>query len=225
MKHINVIITTPGNSMSSTYVISLVKTITELHKRKISWYFYTASSSHVGDAREITIAGNVEDPYGTTVPLNNLFSYDKIMCIDSDISWEPEDFLKLYYSKKDIVSGVYLMTTGTTTSASSIFADKHTEEYIKSLKDDIEICYSGLGFTCIKSGVFEKLSKPWFQSININIKKDDGTFEYTHITGEDTSWFLRVKELGFKVWLDPTVCVTHHKTVPLRIKRNINKGE
>jgi GT2 family glycosyltransferase len=33
--------------------------------------------------------------------------------------------------------------------------------------------------------------------------------------GEDISWCKRVTDLGFNIWFDPRVKVTHHKTMKL----------
>jgi GT2 family glycosyltransferase len=35
------------------------------------------------------------------------------------------------------------------------------------------------------------------------------------IMGEDISWCARAMDLGYKIWMDPSVLVSHHKTVQL----------
>ena len=50
--HVNLLIATPGHSMLSGYVTSLLATAAELSKRNISFAYTTRYASHVADARE-----------------------------------------------------------------------------------------------------------------------------------------------------------------------------
>ncbi len=67
----------------------------------------------------------------------------------------------------------------------------------------------------MKPGVFEKMTRPWFQSAIVSYYNDDGSEYKFPLMGEDLSWCHRAKELGFDIWFDPTVKVTHHKTLQL----------
>ena len=83
---------------SSQYVKSLVETLAECEKRGISYKWLNNYSSLVHHARELTASGSEDrilDPMQTK-PGGNEITYNKIFWIDSDISWETEDFFKLY---------------------------------------------------------------------------------------------------------------------------------
>lgn len=214
--HINLIIATPGHSMMASYVKSLISTIDELSKRGISVTFTNAYASHVGDAREVTISGTFNNSLTEQKPLEGAITYDKILWIDSDIAWTPENVIELYESDKDIISGCYLLASGEVVAYEKLFGPPFLHEQVMNMVEPVEVSSVGFGFLCIKSGIFEKLSRPWFQSTN-GTYIDPETKKETifPIMGEDVSWCKRVKDLGFKIWLDPNVKVLHHKTMKL----------
>ena len=214
--HLNVLIATPGHSVMSQYLGSLLQTTQELNRQGISWGYLNRYASHVGDAREITIGGPDPQDAADSRPLKGAVTYDKIFWIDSDIAWTPEQFLHLYNSDKDIVSGCYLLANGQVVAYPEVLGAPLTIEQIKDKKDLIKVHGVGFGFVCVKQGVFESLSRPWFQSAWIS-KKDETTgdvFEFP-LLGEDISWCERVGRAGYQVWLDPTVQVLHHKMMTL----------
>ena len=115
--HYNVIIATPGMDMDGGYVRSLTETIAELNNRNISNIWIGDHFSIVNLAREFTLdAGYLLDEneidYSTKGPIRDTVTYDKIFLIDSDISWTPDQFLKLYNSDKDVISGIYMTAMG-----------------------------------------------------------------------------------------------------------------
>lgn len=213
-KHINLIIATPGASLGNYYVKSLFKTAAALAEKNISWAWINDASSNVFDARETTIIGNRNNDITQTKPLNGEITYDKIIWIDSDISWEPEDVVKLYESDKDIITGAYLLASGEVTIYPEVLKRGLSWEEFKEKKELFEVDGAGFGFVCIKNGVFESMSRPWFQSVPVTVEADNKTYKF-NILGEDLAWFLRAKELGYSVWVNPDVKVTHHKTMKL----------
>ena len=200
MQHVNVIICTPGHSVMNAYFKAFLETINELNKRGISWAWSGDYSSHVGDAREITFHGNV--------------TYDKLMWIDSDIAWKSEDFIKLYESDKDIISGAYLLASGEVVAYKEELGKPYNYEEVLKMDTPVQVSGAGFGFICIKQGVFEKLSRPWFQSTPVTVKSEGEEFTF-QMMGEDLSLCYRAKEAGFKIWFDPTVRVMHHKMMRL----------
>jgi len=162
--HYDVIITTPGHSMNQLYVLSLVGTIKELEKRGISWAYFSQYASNVVEARENTILGgsNIPESHRINEPMFGSVTYNKIFMIDSDIEWHPDDFMKLYESEKDAITGAYLMASGNKTTIcewnpEAVFeAPPHLDkQQILDRTEIFPITGSGLGFACIKSGVFE----------------------------------------------------------------------
>ena len=89
MTHINIIIATPGHSMMSVYVHSLLKLLDSLNAKGLTWAWSSEYSSHVGDAREMTLNGGSENSYTEQRPFKGEVTYDKILWIDSDITFNP----------------------------------------------------------------------------------------------------------------------------------------
>jgi hypothetical protein len=196
--HINLVIATPANSFVPDYVKSIVSMSRVFAERAISATFLTSGGSYIPEVREYTL-DNDRDHSSREICEGRL-TYDKIMWIDSDISWKPEDILKLYYSDKDIISGCYKFVDGTI-AISKDSQSRMTVQELNSFSDPFKIDSCGFGFLCVKSGVFETFERPWFS-----------TEDYM---GEDQTWCNRAKGYGFEIWADPSVRVVHHKNVSL----------
>lgn len=216
MSQVDVVIATPGGSLTGQYVKSLLETIGELSNRGISSVWLNRHASHVADAREITLANTLENSIHDSRPLHGALEYKKIFWIDSDISWQPADFMRLYDSDFDIVSGAYMLATGEVTAYPERLKSGFSVESVLKMSEPVKVHSVGFGFLAVKSGIFERLSRPWFQSVPVTLV-DPGTgkeFAFP-IMGEDISWCERVGRLGYDIWFDPTVRVTHHKNVAL----------
>lgn len=216
VKKVDVIICTPGHSVMGGYLRSLLMTVEELNNRQISWAFANDYSSHVGNAREITLNGSNQNSILERRPFKGEVEYKKLFWIDSDITWQPQDFMKLYESEKDIISGAYLLASGEVTAYKEKLGRSFTYEEVKEMKEPQQVHGVGFGFLAVKQGVFESLSRPWFQSAIVTMKDTETGEEFTFpLMGEDISWCERVNQAGFEVWFDPTVQVTHNKMVKL----------
>ena len=202
--------------MMSTYVKSLLAATQKLSEKGITWAWSSEYSSHVGDAREMTLNGGPQNEIKNTSPFRGTVDYDKILWIDSDIAFTPEDVIKLYESDKDILSGAYLLADGTVTAYAKRLEAGYTYEDILKMEEPLKVYGVGFGFVCVKKGVFEKLSRPWFQSVPVTMTDAETKEEFTFpIMGEDISWCERVHQAGFDVWLDPSIRLTHHKMMKL----------
>jgi hypothetical protein len=211
MQKVNVIVATPGYSVMSSYVKSLLSLSAAFAEKQISWMWFSEYSSHVADAREMTINGDNINSLDQKKPFKGKIEYDKILWIDSDIQFTPQDAIKLLDSDKDIISGAYLLPFGEVTAYPKLLKPGYTYEEVLRMTEPVKIAGCGFGFLAVKSGVFESLSRPWFQSAIV--EQEDG-FRFP-MMGEDLSWCKRVTDLGYEIWLDPTVRVTHHKTMKL----------
>jgi hypothetical protein len=228
MEHYNVIIMTPGYNMEGRYVISLLATVRALESQGISWAFSSVGFSDVAIARENTVLGRttfgLNNNYAS--PLSSQATYDKLFLIDSDIYWESEDFLDLYYSEYDLVSGIYLQSDGETTTVlrdtnKSTASESFTTGIRAMLKNEVsqysapfEISGAGLGFMCIKRGVFEAVERPWFE--HGSVRKQTSDTEFTvEMLSEDISFLRKVGEAGFKIYADPRIKVGHVKKTNL----------
>jgi len=211
---VNLMILTPGHSLMGQYVNSLLATTKILDEAGITWGWSNEYASHVSDAREMTLSGTKTNNILNNIPFEGNIEYDKLLWIDSDIAWKPEDVLRVYNSDKDIISGAYLLATGQVMWQKELLGEFYTYEELLNMEDIVEIGGTGFGFVCVKQGVFESLSRPWFQSASIAIKLNGSDYHF-NIIGEDISWSKRVKDVGFKIHGDPQVKVTHHKMTTL----------
>lgn len=213
--HFNVVIATPGSKLESGYVKSLLGTIHVLQANNVSWIFQNEYASLVTNAREATITGSRNLEVFNTSPGKGQYTYDKIFCIDSDIVWNPEHFIKLLQSDKDVVSGVYFEEQG-----ASAMIHRNKKDYRPMSREEIAELNSkgevfpvygvGLGFVCIKAGVFESLKRPWYGLGKVVQEIDGVTYELP--LGEDLHFCERVAENGYQVHVDSSVIVGHIKS-------------
>jgi hypothetical protein len=211
MTHVNVIIATPGHSMMSSYVKSLLQLAGKLNEKGLTFAWSSEYSSHVADAREMTLNGDNQNEIHEQRPFKGAITYDKILWIDSDIAFNPDDAIKLIESDKEIISGAYLLASGEVTAYKKMLGPGYTYDEVKDMTEPVKIEGCGFGFLAVKSGVFENMTRPWFQAAMATT--DDGiTFP---IMGEDMSWCKRVTDAGHEIWFDPSVKVTHHKMMKL----------
>ena len=212
--HINLIIATPGHSVMAPYLKSLLAATRELDHQGISWAFSQEYSSHVADAREMTLNGDNQNDIRESRPFKGQLTYDKILWIDSDIMFTPQDVIKAYESEFDVVSGAYTLASGEVVAYKELFGQGYTMDEVKALTEPVKIFGAGLGFFCVKSGIFESLSRPWFQSV-LGTKIIDGKSFTFPIMGEDLSLCKRINDAGFEIYLDPAIKLIHHKTFKL----------
>lgn len=215
-QHADLIICTPGHSVMSGYLRSLLETTQELNNRGITWAFSNEYSSHVGDARETTLSGTKQNSLDDSRPFHGNLTYNKLIWIDSDISWTVDDFMKIYESDKDIISGAYLLGNGDVTAYKEQLGRPYTYGEVLEMTEPTVVSGVGFGFLGVKKGVFESISRPWFQATEATLKNLDTKEEFSFmIMGEDIAWCKRVQDAGFKIWFDPTVRVQHHKMMKL----------
>ena len=200
--------------MDAHYVKSLMATCEKLMDEGITFTFLSEYSSFVPHAREATAMGSKELRYDKNKIAMGRLTYDKIFWIDSDIVWTPEDFLKLYLADLDVVSGLYLLDDEKSVPIQAV------NDFIRLDKGNVQFRTEafqagavGFGFVCIKSGVFESMPRPWFKLARLN--RGDERPEL--MVGEDFSWCYSAIENGFKIWVEPTVQVTHRKIRDLKI--------
>ena len=203
--------------MDANYVKSLIDTINVLNDEGITYKFLSEYSSQVAMAREATASNSLNLNAFSSLPGAGEFTYDKMFWIDSDIGWTPKDFIDLYISKKDIISGIYFNNKGLA-MIKGIGNDEHptTITNIKNFSKGIfEIESAGFGFICVKSGVFESMERPWFDTEYFELTDGEKVVKLPY--GEDFSWCVKARKNGYKIFADPTVLVDHYKTMKVGI--------
>lgn len=138
---------------------------------------------------------------------------NRFFMIDSDIVWKPEDFMRLLAlsQKRDVICVSYPAKKEPTT-----FFIRRDES--KKLVPDkyglLEVQGAGLGFTVITREVAEAVSES-SEDIHDEISGTTSKSIFKigsvdgHRRGEDMAFFDKISELGYKVFLDPTISLGH----------------
>lgn len=212
--HYNVVIATPGKDLDHYYVASLIKTTKWLNQNGYTYHWTNVASSFIPSGRELTALDNEgKHNWETNQIGSGKYTYDKIFWIDSDISWEPQDFQTILESDKEVVGGLYLTSLEGTVAVAKYAPDgsgkpakTHEKEFFM-VDQETEVFGIGFGFVAMKSGVFEKMKRPWFK-----IREMEWDYATVNV-GEDYSWSMNARDAGIKTYVNPTVKVKHHKNV------------
>ena len=99
------------------------------------------------------------------------------------------------------------------------------KDYSKCKIPLMPVSYTGLGWTLVKKGVYEKLPYPWFYGTKITMKKSISIDEddvsnnkevnIVDYTAEDVTFFLNLKKIGVTPYVDPRSLVGHEKPIVL----------
>lgn len=143
----------------------------------------------------------------------------RLFWIDSDIVWEPDDFLRMLglSAHMDIVCGAYPLKLDTRKA----FVIRNSDPTKATINPYgcVKIEGLGLGFTVMTREAVEKVvaTKPRIFNEGSSETIADvfriDTFE-GRLRGEDMAFFDDLRDLGYELWLDPTVDLGHvgHKT-------------
>ena len=201
----------PGNNFSNRFLKCWTNLIRELHKRDIEYELLSQYIPNVYKVRSLLLGA--DRTFGQyQAPWQGKKEYDYIMWIDSDQVFEPNDFFKLLEHDKDIVSGLYLRKPqGDTLNDIPIefacFNEDGKRLYTNEVNGELRKVWSnGMGWMLIKKGVFEKIEYPWFGPV----------IEGLGFHGEDVSFQLRAKDVGFDSYVDTSIIVGHEKEVVLK---------
>lgn len=96
------------------------------------------------------------------------------------------------------------------------------KDYSKCKIPLMPVSYSGLGWTLVKKGVYEKMTYPWFYGTKISMNKtitigdDDSNVtenrEIVDYTSEDVTFFINLKKIGVSPYIDPRSVIGHEKS-------------
>jgi hypothetical protein len=216
-----VIFCVPGRSFSPLFLESWTNLVGYCIRAGIQ---FAVSGSRVGianlfDVRNLCLGGHVSKGENQK-PFNGEVNYTHLMWIDSDIIFNQDQFQRLLNRDRDIISGLYHMAGPKQEFAAvreldnEYFSKNFSFQYLRQSDIDghsepLEVSYAGLGFMLIKKGVVEALTYPWFRPLEQRVGN------LVDIYSEDVSFCLRVREAGFKIFVDPTVILGHEKTTIL----------
>lgn len=147
---------------------------------------------------------------------------DKMLFLDDDISWNPEDAYKLVMKDKDVVAGVYPLKSDVEEYPAYFPTDSNRRAKIED--DLMEAVRIPGGFLAIKKEVFLKLQEAYpshkYTEIQRGIKEPkprdfcdffpQGVNANKQWEGEDYGFCRLWVDIGGKIYVMPDVDFTHH---------------
>lgn len=151
--------------------------------------------------------------------INNT-EHDYLFFLDSDIGFNPEDVLKLLAHQVPIVSGAYPM---------KIIPERYCVDIVQPEErrgDLVKINGNGMGFVLIHRQVFLDIAKHFsglkytpsdYHSDTPHTEAEfNNSYHYfaeqqtqNGFMSEDKSFFYRAQQVGYNIWLDPTIKLSH----------------
>jgi glycosyltransferase involved in cell wall biosynthesis len=136
-------------------------------------------------------------------------NYDYLFFIDSDCEWEPEWFFNLLDRPEPIVGGSLIKK-----SENEGYTVKLMDKNLKYSQDNklIEVDGVGTGFMKLSRFAIQKLweiSEPYLSEGEEHRMICDIKVENGDLISEDYVIGNKWRELGYKVWLDPTITLNH----------------
>ncbi len=225
-----VVIATPcyGGLVNHAYMNSVLRLMTAVSNTIPLSILLLGNDSLIPRARAMLVANFLENADAT-----------HLMFIDSDISFEPAQFERLFAQDKDFVAAMYPVKKIDWTSQPDIHsrgepADTAGLNYVGVLcsGDDMKVenqfataIYAGTGFQLIKRHVFEKLAAAHpelaFSNIHATISSTaSGNNQFAlfdpmidpdtgEYLSEDFAFCRRWRALGGEIWLDLRSQLTH----------------
>jgi len=159
-----------------------------------SWIPYSPRNKRIDDARN------------ESVDFARMHGAEYIMFIDDDVLVPPYALLRMLERNKDIVNGVYVGKNDVT-PLPLLFREQVSGSYLDwKMGEFIQIDSAGCGCTLIKTSVFDRLEKPYFQ-INFNLTGAENS-NYGQGT-EDLFFYGKCRKAGIEVWADTSIQCGH----------------
>jgi len=147
--------------------------------------------------------------------------YQKLLFVDADIEFSPEDVAKLWNMDTDIAVAAYSMKRPD--NPLSAWKDGELLEIAEDTPNPLEVEYAGTGFMMIDRGVFLKMRQEWPEIEHIEgqdltpcwaffdcrVEDDKGKKVYL---SEDYFFCKRARELGYKILMDTSIRLGHWGT-------------
>ena len=141
--------------------------------------------------------------------------YERLMFIDADIEFDPDDVGKLWNLDKDVAVGAYPMKRKD--SPLSAWRDGKLVS-IEGETEPFKVDYAGTGFMMIKRGVFEKMRQKLPHLWHNEGIGDCWAFFDCELHGheearvylsEDYNFCQRWRDMDGEIWCDPTIKLKH----------------
>lgn len=177
---------------------SLIETVRTSYEKNVYVHaIYTSYDSLVQRARNSLFKLAIEG------------GYDDLFFIDSDVEWEPEWFFRFLDRPEPIVAAGLIKKSET-----EGYTVKILDKNLKWSEDGklIEVDGAGTGFMKVSRFALEKLweiSEPYMSDGKENRMVCDIRVENGDLISEDYIVCKKWQDLGYKVWLDPTITINH----------------
>jgi hypothetical protein len=229
MKGKRIVFCLPGRGCSFIFLKNFVQLCFDLVQNQMSIQISQEYSSMVNFARCKVLGANVlRGP--NQIPWDGKLNYDYQLWIDSDIVFDAGKFWQLCdlafpaeavedeTKARQITAGWYCTEDGRTTSVAHWLEEDdfrsnggvmnhETVESITKRRSPFTVDYTGFGWVMVAHGVFEKMPYPWFAPKMQSFESG----EVVDMCGEDVSFCLDAKEMGYEIWCDPKIRVGHEK--------------
>jgi len=130
--------------------------------------------------------------------------FDYVFFMDSDMVFPHGTLDRLLHHHKDIVGGFYTRKKGQfLANAFKLGFAENGHLLTEFVSDFREVEAIGTGCLLVKTAVFEKIGKPWFEYEPIPDSPDG------HMATEDIVFCRRAKKLGYKIYCDGTIACGH----------------
>ncbi len=141
-----------------------------------------------------------------------------MLCVDSDIGWNPSDIKKLIDFDEDFVASLYPARGERTFLFRGVYEGENKRMAI-SEKHLLEMEYIPAGFMLLKRCVVEKMidffPELYYEPKDETLKHTAGHYLFAteiwngEFWGEDYVFCRRARQAGFKIWVDPTIVLNH----------------
>lgn len=142
-----------------------------------------------------------------------------MLCIDSDIAWNPADIKKLIDHNEDFVAALYpARGMDKCFLFRGVYQDDNKRMDV-SKKGLLEMQYIPAGFMLLKRNVIETMIKHFPEHHYIpkdaSLAHTEGDMLFAtevwegEFWGEDYVFCRRARQAGFKIWIDPTITLDH----------------
>lgn len=221
-QHVDIIFCLPGERFSGNFLTCWTKTLAYITSNPINWMYVNRYTPLIASTRNDMIRllpGAYEGDPKNISPFENKIIAKKIIFIDHDMVWNVSDIEKLILSDKDIVGGFYKMQKLNENNINYLAATKDGkwlfEEDIKNEESLIELDGIGFGLIAIKFDLFNKIKFPWFETFDSFDEKENSVYNIS----DDFSFCIKAKQLGYKVYGDPTIKLGHEKLLTLDFQK------
>jgi hypothetical protein len=207
----------PGNSFSPEFVSCWTATINMLNKNNIKSVARFGYSPIITEIRNNLLGYSPIGIPNYNKKNNRIFSGNfkckKIIFIDSDIIWTPNDIKILLESDKDIICGIYPFNDKTHVSVTKDGENFLTiKDILDAKEEEFEIHSGGLGFLSCSFNALDKLKFPWFELESFE------SLQYGKgVIGEDILFFNKLRSLGYNIYANSRIKLGHIKSNVLTI--------